>query len=60
MEVRLRDPQLPPFLDEVVIRGLRLRDAEADLRIHRGSHHDVALEVTRSKGTIRFSIVPPA
>jgi glycogen debranching enzyme len=60
MEVRLRDPQLPPFLDEVVIRGLRLRDAEADLRIQRGSHHDVALEVTRSKGTIRFSIVPPA
>src|SRR5262249_61216859 len=60
MEVRLRDPRLPPFLDEVMVRGLRLKDAEADLRIQRGSNDDVALEVTRSKGTISFSIVPPA
>src|SRR5262245_32166281 len=60
MEVRLRDPQLPPFLDEVLVRGLRLKNAEADLRIRRGSNEDVALEVIRSKGTISFSIVPPA
>lgn len=60
MEVRLRDPQLPPFLDEVVVRGLRLKNAEADLRIQRRPSDDVALEVIRSKGTIGFSIVPPA
>ena len=58
MEVRLRDPRLPPFLDEVTVRNLRLKNAEADLRIRRGSNDDVALQVIRSKGTIRFSIVP--
>jgi glycogen debranching enzyme len=60
MEVRLRDPQLPPFLDEVTVKSLRLKNAEADLRLRRGSNGDVALEVTRSSGAITFSIVPPA
>src|SRR5262245_6622479 len=60
MEVRLRDPRLPPFLDEVTVRSLRLKDAEADLRIRRGSNSDVALEVTQSSGAITLSIVPPA
>jgi len=60
MEVRLRDPQLPPFLDEVTVKSLRLKNAEADLRVRRGSNGDVALEVTRSSGAITFSIVPPA
>jgi len=60
MEVRLRDPKLPSFLDEVTVRSLRLKNAEADLRIRRGSNDDVAFEVIRSKGTISFSIVPPA
>jgi glycogen debranching enzyme len=58
MEVRLRDPRLPHYLDEVTVRSLRLKNAEADLRIRRGSNDDVSLEVIRSKGTIRFSIVP--
>jgi hypothetical protein len=60
MEVRLRDPQLPSFLNEVTIRSLRLKNAEGDLRILRRPNGDVALEVIRSKGAITFSIVPPA
>ena len=60
MEVRLRGPRLPPFLDEVTVRSLRLKDAEADIRIRRGSNDDVALEVMRSTGSLSFSIVPPA
>src|SRR5262249_6896758 len=60
MEVRLRDPKLPSFLDEVTVRSLRLKNAVADLRIRRGSNDDVVFEVIRSKGTISFSIVPPA
>jgi glycogen debranching enzyme len=59
-EIRLREPRLPPFLDEITIRGLRLGNSEADLRIRRCSNNGVGLDVMRSKGTIRFSIVPAA
>jgi len=59
-EIRLRDARLPPFLDEVTIRGLRLGKAEADLRVRRISDNEVSLDVVRSKGTIRLSIVPAA
>jgi len=59
MSVRLREPRLPPFLDEVTIRNLRLGDAEADLRIMRRSDKDVSLDVMRSRGAIRCSIVAP-
>ena len=58
-EIRLRDPRLPPFLEEITIRGLRLGRSEADLRIRRSSG-SVELDVVRSKGAIRFSIVPAA
>src|SRR5262249_38824569 len=57
-EIRLREPRLPPFLDEITIRGLRLGNSEADLRIRRRSDNDVGLDVLRSKGAIRFSVVP--
>jgi glycogen debranching enzyme len=60
MEIRLRDPRLPPFVDQITIKGLRLGSSEGDLRIRRRSSDDVALDVIHSKGTIRFSIVPPA
>jgi glycogen debranching enzyme len=59
MEVRLRNPQLPPFLNEVTIKSLRLKNADADISIRRGSTDDVAVEVIRSNGTVTFSIVPP-
>jgi glycogen debranching enzyme len=59
MEVRLRNPQLPPFLEEVTIKSLRLKNAEADISVRRGSNNDVALEVIRSNGTVTFAIVPP-
>ncbi len=59
MSVRLREPRLPPFLDEVTIRNLRLGDAEADLRIMRRSGEEVSLDVVRSRGAIRCSIVAP-
>jgi glycogen debranching enzyme len=59
MEVRLRNPQLPPFLEEVTIKSLRLKNADADISVRRGSNDDVALEVIRSNGTVTFSIVPP-
>jgi glycogen debranching enzyme len=55
-EIRLRNPRLPKFLDEVVLRGLRLSSSSADLRVRR--HGDsVSLDTPRINGDIRVSIV---
>ena len=55
-EIRLRNPRLPEFLDEVVLRDLRLSSASVDLRVRR--HGDsVSLDTPQIRGDIRVSIV---
>ncbi len=55
-EIRLRNPRLPEFLDEVTLRDLRLASSSVDLRVRR--HGDtVSLDTTRINGNIRVSIV---
>jgi glycogen debranching enzyme len=55
-EIRLRNPRLPAFLNEVVLRELRLGTSSVDLRVRR--HDDeVSLEVLRTQGQIQVSIV---
>jgi glycogen debranching enzyme len=55
-EIRLRNPRLPAFLNEVVLRDLRLGPSSVDLRVTR--HGDeVSLEVLRTRGRIQVSIV---
>jgi glycogen debranching enzyme len=54
-EIRLRNPRLPAFLNEVILRELRLKDASVDLRIRRHGD-DVSLEVLRKRGQIQVSI----
>ena len=55
-EIRLRNPRLPAFLDEVVLRDLRLGPSSVDLRVRR--HGDeVSLEVLRTRGQIQVSMV---
>ena len=55
-EIRLRNPRLPAFLNEVVLRDLKLGPSSVDLRVSR--HGDeVALEVLRTRGRIQVSIV---
>jgi glycogen debranching enzyme len=55
-EIRLRNPRLPVFLNEVVLRELRLGPSSVDLRVRR--HGDeVSLEVLRTRGHIQVSIV---
>ena len=55
-EIRLRNPGLPNFLDEVVLRNLRLNQSSADLRLRR--HGDeVSVQVIRSEGHVRVSAV---
>ena len=55
-EIRLINPRLPPFLDEVIIRRLRLGNSSLDLAIVR---HDeqVSLRVLRREGHLRVSAI---
>src|SRR5258708_37531853 len=55
-EIRLRDPRLPAFLNEVVLRDLRLGPSSVDLRVRRHGE-DVSLEVMRTRGQTQVSIV---
>ena len=53
-EIAFRDPRLPDFLDELVIRDLRLGDASADVRLKRGDGDDVTVSVIRRTGEVRI------
>jgi glycogen debranching enzyme len=55
-EIRLRNPRLPAFLNEVVLRELQLAGSSVDLRVSRHGD-DVSLEVLRTRGHIQVSIV---
>ena len=55
-EIRLRNPRLPAFLNEVVLRDLQLAGSSVDLRVSRHGD-DVSLEVLRTRGQIQVSIV---
>jgi glycogen debranching enzyme len=55
-EIRLRNPRLPAFLDEVILRRLRLGQASIDLKISRRDEV-AAVEVLRSEGNIRVAAV---
>jgi glycogen debranching enzyme len=55
-EIRLRNPQLPDFLDDVLLRNVRLGAAEADLRVRR-VNGDIALDIPRSRGKMQVSVV---
>src|SRR5262249_54790200 len=49
-EIRFRDPVMPDFLDEVIIRNLRLAQSRADVRIHRFGQ-DVTANVLARRGS---------
>jgi glycogen debranching enzyme len=55
-EIRLRNPRLPAFVNDVVLRDLQLGPSSVDLRVRRHGN-DVSLEVLRTRGQIRVSIV---
>ena len=55
-EIRLRNPRLPAFLNEVILRELRLGPSSVDLRVRRHGD-DVSLEVMGTRGQIQVSIV---
>ena len=55
-EIRLRNPRLPAFLDEVILRDLGLGSSSVDLRLRRHGE-TISLDTTRNNGDIRVSIV---
>ncbi len=55
-EIRLRNPRLPVFLDEAVLRNLRLGQSSVDLRIRRHGE-EVSVQVIRSRGHVQVSAV---
>ena len=55
-EIRLRNPRLPAFLNDVTLRDLRLGTSSVDLRIHRHGK-DVSLEVMGTRGQVQVSLV---
>ena len=55
-EIRLRNPHLPAFLNDVILRELQLGPSSVDLRVRRHGD-DVSLEVLRTRGQIQVSLV---
>ena len=52
-EIAFLDPRMPAFLDELVIRDLRLGDASADVRLKRDGD-DITVSVIRREGEVRI------
>jgi glycogen debranching enzyme len=55
-EIRLRNPSLPLFLDEVILRNLRLGGSSVDLLLRRHGE-DISLQVLRNHGHIQVSAI---
>jgi len=55
-EIKLSNPRLPAFLDEVTLRNLQLGSSFVDLRVRR-HNETVSLDTPRISGGIRVSIV---
>jgi len=55
-EIRLRNPSLPSFLDEVILRNLRLGHSRVDLAIRRHGN-DVSLHVLRNEGRVQVTAI---
>jgi glycogen debranching enzyme len=55
-EIRLRNPRLPSFLEEVTLRNLRLGQSTIDVMVRRHDH-GVSLQVLRNEGHVTLATV---
>jgi len=53
-EIRLRNPRMPAFLDEIVLSDLRLGETTVDLSVRRHGK-DISMQLIRSQGEVRVS-----
>jgi len=58
-EIHLRNPRLPAFLDEVILRNLVVGESSMDLKVRRHGE-EVSLEVLRASGKIQASVIVSA
>jgi len=54
-EIRFENPMLPPFLEDICIRRLRLGDSEVDVHLRRHGE-DVGLNVLSRKGSAKVVV----
>lgn len=55
--LRLREPWLPSFLNEISITDLRFGDSSIDLKVCRRSDNKISLETVNSSGTAQVMLV---
>ncbi len=55
-EIRLHNPSLPSFLDELVLHDLQLNDGSIDIKVRR-HRSSVSVEVLEQRGTLQLSVV---
>jgi glycogen debranching enzyme len=55
-EIRLRNPCMPTFLDEIIIRNLCLGNSVSDLKVRRYDGQ-VSVEPLRTRGDVQVSVV---
>jgi glycogen debranching enzyme len=55
-EIRLRHPHLPPFINDLTIKGLRYADATVDLALH-GKGDDISMRIVRNDCGVRISTI---
>jgi glycogen debranching enzyme len=55
-EIHLRNPRLPAFLDEVILRNLQVGGSSIDLKVRRHAD-EVSLEVLQARGKIQASVI---
>jgi glycogen debranching enzyme len=55
-QIRLTNPHLPPFLDEVVLQQISVQDARADIAIHRRGNA-VSVQVVDMQGEVEVAAI---
>ena len=55
-QIYLRNPRLPSFLEQLVLRNLQLREASVDIKLRRHPN-GVSVEILRQEGDVQVSVV---
>jgi glycogen debranching enzyme len=55
-EIKLRNPSLPRFIDEIVLHNLRLNESSVDLKVRRHAT-GVSVNVLRQRGDAQVSVI---
>jgi hypothetical protein len=53
--IRFRDPQLPAFLDSVVLRGLKAGTGSVDLSVQRHGDNKISLQILAARDGIEVT-----